>query len=388
MGFFDFFKKHMRLNKTATWKEFGSYQATFSPFGSNIFQSMVVRETLRPLAEHTSKANARTPKQHHAIERLLNERPNMYMNGKAFLTKCRNILELKNTLFVAIFRDDKGHAQSLYPVPYSSFEAVDANGRLFIAFRFANRSDTMYFAWEDLIVLRNHYYSSDIAGDDNSVVNDSLQLLKTTDQGISNAVKATANLRGILKSTKAMLSPEAVKEQKERFVEDYLNLENGSGIASLDATQDFTPITMNPTVVGAEQRQQFKDDVHDYFGVPECIIRSKYTEQDMEAFYDSRIEPFLVDLSLEMTTKLFTQREIAQGAFVMYESNRMQFASVKTKLAMVSLVDRGALTPNEWRLLFNLAPVEGGDVPIRRLDTAEVEQNTEQEQNEKEEGEE
>lgn len=33
------------------------------------------------------------------------------------------------------------------------------------------------------------------------------------------------------------------------------------------------------------------------------------------------------------------------------------------------MVDRGALTPNEWRKIFNLAPVEGGDEPIRRLDT-------------------
>ena len=44
--------------------------------------------------------------------------------------------------------------------------------------------------------------------------------------------------------------------------------------------------------------------------------------------------------------------------------------SNKTKLEMVALVDRGALTPNEWRAMFNLPPVDGGDVPIRRLDTA------------------
>jgi hypothetical protein len=37
---------------------------------------------------------------------------------------------------------------------------------------------------------------------------------------------------------------------------------------------------------------------------------------------------------------------------------------------MVALVDRGAMTPNQWREIFNMAPIEGGDVPIRRLDTA------------------
>ena len=36
------------------------------------------------------------------------------------------------------------------------------------------------------------------------------------------------------------------------------------------------------------------------------------------------------------------------------------------------MVDRGALTPNEWRETMSLAPIEGGDKPIRRLDTAPV----------------
>jgi hypothetical protein len=36
------------------------------------------------------------------------------------------------------------------------------------------------------------------------------------------------------------------------------------------------------------------------------------------------------------------------------------------------MVDRGALTPNGWLAIMNLGPVEGGDVPIRRLDTALV----------------
>ena len=36
------------------------------------------------------------------------------------------------------------------------------------------------------------------------------------------------------------------------------------------------------------------------------------------------------------------------------------------------MVDRGAMTPNEWRSILNMAPIEGGDVPIRRLDTQVV----------------
>lgn len=50
----------------------------------------------------------------------------------------------------------------------------------------------------------------------------------------------------------------------------------------------------------------------------------------------------------------------------------LQCASMSTKLAFQSMVDRGAMTPNEWRAILNLAPIEGGDKPIRRLDTQVV----------------
>ena len=213
---------------------------------------------------------------------------------------------------------------------------------------------------------------------------DKLELIHVTDQGVGNAVKATANLRGILKNTKGMLNPEDIKKQKDIFVRDYLNLENEGGIASLDASQEFTPIEMKPTVTGWETLEAFRKDVQRYYGVSDAIIHSDYTEEQMEAFYDARIEPFLVALSLELTRKIFTERERGYDNQIVYESNRIQYASTKTKLSLVQMVDRGAMTPNEWRSIFNLAPVEGGDVPIRRLDTAEVVTTNETTKNEEE----
>ena len=196
-----------------------------------------------------------------------------------------------------------------------------------------------------------------------------LELINTTNEGVANAVKSTANLRGILKSTKAMLSPKDIKEQKDRFVADYLSLENSGGIASLDATQDFTPINLNPQIANFEQMKEFREDVYRYFGVSDAIVMSNYTESQMEAFYESRIEPFLIALSLELTRKIYSERELGFGNKIIFESNRMQYASNTTKLNMIQLVDRGILTPNELRMIFNLSPYEGGDEFIRRLDT-------------------
>jgi len=383
MGFLDFLKKPRVLNKASTWKELGSFNSTFYSFGGDIYRSGIVRSCIRPLAEHTSKANAVCKDKQ--IEHILNYNPNLYMTGKDMLSKVRTWLEIKNTAFILISRDDRGKAIEFYPIPYSAFEALDYNGKLFLQFSFQNSTiNKLVASWDDVIALRKDYNKSDIAGDDNTSIIQTLELLSTADQGVANAIKATANLRGILKSTKAILRPEDIKAQKDNFVKDYLSLENGSGIASLDSTQEFTPISMNPTMTSWETRKEFREDVQRYYGVSDAIITSNYTEEQMNAFYDSRIEPFLVALSLEMTKKVFTERELAFGNAINYESGRIQYSSTRTKLNMVQLVDRGAMTPNEWRSLFNMAPIEGGDKPIRRLDTEVIDVPAEEGENEDE----
>ena len=368
MGFLNFFKPLKSL-KQARWRELGAYTAVFSPFGRDIWRSDLVRSCIRAISEHTSKANAVSNKPE--IAQLLNTKPNMYMNGKDFLTKIRNWLEVKNTAFIYINREPlTAKVLGFYPVPYESFEGIEAEGELFIKFYFAGNSERqLILPWADLAVMRKDYYSSDIWGDDNGAILEKLDIINTADQGVANAVKSTANLRGILKSTKSMLKREDIKAQQQQFIEDYMNLSNNAGIASLDATMDFQPIKMEPIVADSALVKEYRDDVFRYFGVNDKILMSSYNEDEMEAFYEARIEPFLVALGTELTRKVFTDRELALKNYIIYESNRIGYASNKTKLNMIQLVDRGILTPNELRQVFNLAPYDGGDEFIRRLDT-------------------
>ncbi|MFA7177316.1 MAG: phage portal protein, partial [Smithellaceae bacterium] len=116
-------------------------------------------------------------------------------------------------------------------------------------------------------------------------------------------------------------------------------------------------------------------NIYRYFGVSEDAIQGKLHGDAWEAFYDSAIEPFLIAMSAELTYKMFTDRQRGFGNEIIFESSRMQYMSMANKLALVQMVDRGSLTPNEWRQVLNLGPIEGGDVPLRRLDTAVVNDN-------------
>ena len=373
---------------TSVWREIGGYVARFSSFGGNIYANEVVRACIRTLAEHTSKANVKVLRDgapgDKRLQRLIQYRPNIYMNGKDFLYKVRTLLEINNVVFIYIMRDDFGRCVGLYPMPTAQLEAVKVNDGLYIKFYYP--STVMCHSWEDLAVLRKDYNTSDIWGDSNSAILTSLDLLNTTNEGMANAIKSTANLRGILKTTKAMLSPEDAKKQKDIFVEDYMALNNSSGIAMLDATQSFEPITMQPQIANYKNIEELRNNIYRYFGLNEDIIMSKAEADKREAFYEARIEPFLLALSLELTNKVFTDRERGFENEIMFESNRMSYMSMREKLSLLSMVDRGAMTPNEWRQALNLAPLEGGDVPIRRLDTAPTTVMTETEDEDDNEG--
>jgi len=382
MGFLDIFRP-LRKKSLQTWQELGQFNSVFNTFGGDLYSSETVRSCIRPLAEFSSKAEARCSDVQ--IERILNKRPNIYMNGKDFLYKVRVRLEVYNNCFIYIERDDRGRAKGFYPVPYSYFEALEYANGLFIRFNFSNGAHPLVLPWDDLAVVRKDYNKSDFAGDSNNAIIDTLNLLRTTNEGMSNAIKSTANLRGILKSTKAMLSPVDVKKQKDDFVRDYLNLENEGGIASLDSTQEFTPITMSPVMASYEQMKEIREDIYRYFGVNDDIVMCNLSGDKLETFYEMRIEPFLVALSTELTSKVYSGKASAYDNYIVFEANKLQFASLDKKIQMYKeVVLYGGMTINEWRKGCNMPPLEDGDERIMRLDATTInakEENEDEQQN-------
>ena len=68
-----------------------------------------------------------------------------------------------------------------------------------------------------------------------------------------------------------------------------------------------------------------------------------------------------------MTKMLFTLREQAEGNRVMATANRLQYMSNKDKLEVsTQMLDRGIISINDAREIWNLPPVEGGDERIIR----------------------
>ncbi|HFK2719089.1 TPA: phage portal protein, partial [Escherichia coli] len=162
--------------------------------------------------------------------------------------------------------------------------------------------------------------------------------------------------------------------QVKEFVNNYLSIDSvNGGAAASDPRYDLEQVDPKSYVPNAEQMKETTQRIYSFFNTNEKIIQSKYNEDEWNAYYESEIEPVAIQLSGEYTRKIFTRRERGHGNKIIFEASNLHHASMKTKLNLRDMVDRGAMTPNEWRYVLNLGPIEGGDKAIRRLDTALVE---------------
>lgn len=365
------------------------FTPTFTPFSGDAYDSDVVRSAIDAIARNGAKLQPKHIRRNDTgivqpqsqLDYLLAVRPNRLMDAYTFYYKVVTQLYMRNNAFIYPEWDDRtGLLKALWPVLSSTVELLqarkDPTGELFVRFRFVT-GETKTVPYSEMIHLRRFFFRSDLWGESNEkALTPTLELVKATDEGIINAIKSSAFLRGLLKFT-GMLKPDDIKKQRDSFVKDYMDVSNNGGIAATDSKAEYQELKTEPKMISGPQMKVIKEKVYDYFGVNEKIIRSTYTENDWNAFYESVIEPLAIQMSLEFTSKLFTDRERGHGNEVVFEANRLQYASMTTKLNLMQMVDRGAMTPNEWRAALNLAPLEGGDKPIRRLDTAEVNSNTE-----------
>lgn len=355
---------------------------SFYSWNGKIYQSDILRSCITPRATAIGKLVAkhiRNDSQEGIVInpepyiRFLLEEPNPYMTGQMLLEKMINQLELNNNAFALINRDEFGYPCEIYPIPATSADAIyDKNGVLYLRFTLRNMK-IVTFAYSNVIHLRQDFNENDIFGTSRAeALTPLMEIVTTTDQGIVKAIRNSSAIKWLL-LFKQSLRPEDLKKATKEFVDNYLSIDSETGgAAAADAKYDAKQVEPKDYVPNATQMDKTLQRIYSLLGTNEKIIQSKFTEDEWISYFEAKIEPIAIQLSNEYTRKIFSRRERGFGNKIIFEAANLQYASMNTKLQLVQMVDRGALTPNEWREVFNLAPIKGGDEPIRRLDTAVV----------------
>jgi len=378
VGIFDtLFGKQPNALKT-NFRIVNDYNPVFTLFGNNAYSSDIVRGCIHSIASNVGKLKPKyvyktgdgTVPQTGALQKLLEFRPNIYMSTFDFLYKISTQLMLNNNAFAFADLDNSGNIKGIYPIDATSATMLqDDYGNLYLKFILFNGKQYC-LPYEEIIHIRRHFNKHDFYGESpNEAILPTLNIIQTIKDGIVNSVKASAFFRGILKTTNSVLSPADKAKVRNDFVNDLKDVTNNAGVASLDAKADFQELKNNNiSPINPLLMKEIREQVYRFYNVNESIVTNNYDENQWNAFYEGVIEPIAIQLSLEFTAKLFTPREQAFGNMVVFEANRLQYASATTKINLIKqLAPLGLFTINESREIFNLAPVDGGDKRVMTL---------------------
>ncbi|HZK23312.1 MAG TPA: phage portal protein [Atopostipes sp.] len=307
-----------------------------------------------------------------SLAKRLQFKPNPYMDTTKFLYRLATILSVNTTAFIIpLYGKDMKTIVGYYPLLPQNTEVIEVRGEPWLRYTFANGQKAA-IELESVGILTNYQFENDFFGDGNEPLMPTLQLMDIQKQGMQEAVKQSANIRFMAKLGQTVRPDDLEREQK-MFSKQNLSADNQSGVMMFDAKySDVKQIESKPFVIDDKQTEQIKQNVFNYFGINEDILQNKFSEDTWNAFYEGSIEPFAIQLGLVMTNMTFTDKEIAHGNQIMWTANRLAYSSNSTKLQMSQqLFDRGILTRNEIREIWQMSPIEDGDKRYIRREYAE-----------------
>lgn len=372
MGLFEwlFPKRQEPQGYAETFKMLNGYTPKFTSYNGGMYESELVRAAIHAMATHISKLHVETQgAAKPSLQAKLRKAPNEFQTWSKFMYRAATILFCDNTLFFVPVYDEFGEITGVYtPLP-KRCEVVQYDGVPFLRYEFSNGQKAA-IELEYCGIMTRFQYGSDFFGENNKALLPTMELIHVQNQGIEEGVKSSATYR-FMARVNNFSKPEDLAKERKRFSNNNLaaDVEAGGLLLWPNTYSDIQQIQAKPWIVDADQMKIIKESVYEYFGVSEEILQNNYKSDTWSAFYEGVVEPFALQFSEVLTKMLFTLREQAQGNLVMATSNRLQYMSNADKLQVAAqMADRGLMTRNEIREIFNLAPLPepvGSELPIR-----------------------
>lgn len=371
MSLFDIFLKNrpkVQQDKIQSFKMLNGYQPKFTSWGGEIYESELVRAAINARAVHVSKLKFEiNGSAKPALQSKLAKGPNQFQTWSQFLYRVSTILDVHNTAFIVPIFDQYGEVSGIFcPLPHKT-EVVQYSDKPYLRYEFG-WGERASIELENCGILTKFQYKSDFFGESNHALFPTMDLIHIQNQGITEGVKSAATYRFYAQVNNFSKTEDLAKERKRFSEENFSKDAEGGGLLLFPNTYtNINQVKSEPYVVPADEMKLIQDNVSQYFMVNEEILTNKAYGDAWMAFYEGAIEPFAIQFSEVLTKMLFTFREQGNGNAVLLTANRMMYLANKDKLNVsTDLLDRGVISINDVRQMWNLPPVEGGDVRIIR----------------------
>lgn len=345
-----------------------AYRPAFTTWNGAIYESLIIRSSIDARARHISKLKVETyGSANPSLQSKMRLGPNQWQTWSQFLYRVSTITDVYSNCIITPVFDDYMTITGYYPILPTRTEIIDYKGEPWLRYKFSN-GEVGAVEFRKCAIITRHQLKNDFFGEPNNALDETMKLLHIQREGVEEAVKNTSTFRFMAKLNN-FAKPEDLKKEAQRFTRENLSTESEAGGFLLfpSTYSDIRQIDVKPYTVDADQLKLIYSNVYNYFGVNEDVLQNKAIGDSWSAFYEGAIEPFSIQFSEAMTKAMFSERERAQGSGIMATSNRLQFMSNADKLTISStMLDRGVMSINEIRDIWNLAPVEDGDRRIIR----------------------
>lgn len=369
MSLFDkIFKKDREsekvLEKYTVFTELNGYKPVFRSWGGEIYESELVRAAIDARARHISKlepiffGSARP-----SLVAKMKHAPNEWMSWSQFFYRTSVILDCKNTVIIVPVFDADLVVTGYYPILPDHCEIVEYKKEPWVKYSFRN-GEKAAIELRLCAIMTRHQYRHDFFGESNRPLDETMKLIDINKQGIEAAVENSAQYSFIAQADN-FTDPDDLELERKRFSAKNLSRDAEDGGLLLFPAQykNIQQIKYTPFTVDAEQMKLIQTNVCNYFGVNEKVMMNAANGDELDAFFNGAVEPFSIQISECLSKAMFSLNERSRGARFMAAANRLQYMSTSAKVAMAQqLLDRGVMSINEARELFNYAPVENGDI--------------------------
>ena len=360
--------KEPRGEYKGSFKMLNAYEPRFTTWGGSIYEQQLVRAAINARATHISKLAVQViGSAKPALQNKLKKGPNEFQTWSQFLYRLSTILDVHNTAFITPVLDQYGDISGVYsPLP-DKCELVQYGKTPYLRYHFST-GEAAAIELENCGIMTKYQYRHDLMGENNHALFPTMELINIQNQGIEEGVKSAATYRFMAQLSNFSKAEDLAKERKRFTAENFSREADAGGLLLFPNTyNNIRQIDVKPWVVDADQMNMIQKNVYEYFGVNENILQNKVYGNEWSAFYEGAIEPFAIQFSEVMTRMLFTFNEQGYGNRVMATSNRLQYMTNADKLNVsAQLLDRGIISVNDAREIWNLPPVEGGDIRIIR----------------------
>ena len=349
---------------------FTGYEPVWPGQGGNIYESQMIRAAINAAATHISKlqpviSGSAKP----ALKNKMEHGPNEWQTWSQFLYRTATILYVHNTAYIVPVFDDYGEISGIYTIVPNRCEIVEYGSKKIPYLRYTFRNgQTAAIEFDSCGILTRFQFEKDLTGETNAALYPTIQLIKISDKSIEESVRNSSSYRFMARAANFAMDKDLAKERRRFSRENFADDAEAGGVLLFPNTYtDIRQLEAKPYAVQAEQMEIIRKGIADYFGVNEDVLQNKAYGDAWAAFYEGVVEPFAIQFSEVVTKMLYTFNERTRGNSLMLTSNRLQYLSNADKLSVsTQLVDRGIMSRNDAREIWNLPPVEGGDELVIR----------------------